>query len=212
MNNLDKYVIEKKALLKENNITDELEIIKYIYIDLGNRLSFDNRKVVFDNFSGKGYGGDSKFIADEIIKRKYNYRLVWLVKDKNAGNFPKHIVQVKKGSWRELYELATAKVWVDNVRKLSSIIKCKNQYYIQTWHGGGPCLKMVENDAAKHLGESYLRCAKHDSEMADLFISGCDWRSNNYRNAFWYNGEILCSGSPTSDILFKNIKGIKYVL
>lgn len=167
-----------------------------------NGLFFDNHKVVFDNFSGKGYGGNSKFIADEIIKRKYNYRLIWLVNDKRDCNFPNQVIRVKKGSWRELYELATAKIWIDNVRKLSSIIKCKNQYYIQTWHGGGPCLKMVENDAAEHLSESYLRCAKHDSEMADLFISGCDWRSNNYRNAFWYNGEILCSGTPTSDILF----------
>ncbi len=66
MNNLDKYVIEKKVLLKENNITDELEIIKYIYIDLGNRLSFDNRFIPFGNSKSreKIYKYSSRNIID----------------------------------------------------------------------------------------------------------------------------------------------------
>lgn len=172
------------------------------FMAICNKLFFDTNKIVFDNFSGAGYGGNPKFIAEEIIKRKHDYHLIWLVDGNCNYSFPSQIVQVKIGTWKELYELATAKIWVDNVRKLSTIHKSKNQYYIQTWHGGGPCLKMVEKDAQNNLDEAYVRSAMHDSEMADLFISGCDWRSKNYRNAFWYDGEILCSGTPSSDVLF----------
>jgi len=41
MNNLDLYVAMIKTKLKENNITKETEMIKYVYLDLGNRFSFD---------------------------------------------------------------------------------------------------------------------------------------------------------------------------
>lgn len=49
MNNLDSYVEEKRKLFQEKNITDELEIIRYIYLDLGTRFSFDNRFIPFGN-------------------------------------------------------------------------------------------------------------------------------------------------------------------
>lgn len=47
MNNLDRYVEEKRKELKEKNIVNELDIIKYIYIDLGNKFSFDNNYLPF---------------------------------------------------------------------------------------------------------------------------------------------------------------------
>ena len=40
-------------------------------------------KIVFNNFNGKGYGCNPKYIAEEIIKQKLPYELVWLVKDVN---------------------------------------------------------------------------------------------------------------------------------
>lgn len=47
MNNLDRYVEEKRKELKEKNIVNELDIIKYIYINLGNKFSFDNNYLPF---------------------------------------------------------------------------------------------------------------------------------------------------------------------
>ena len=49
MNSLDKYVEEKRKELKEKNITDELEIVRYIYLDLGNKFSFNNKFIPFGN-------------------------------------------------------------------------------------------------------------------------------------------------------------------
>lgn len=47
MNNLDRYVEEKIEEFKIKNYTDELDIIRNIYLDLGNRFSFDTRFLPF---------------------------------------------------------------------------------------------------------------------------------------------------------------------
>ena len=49
MNNLDKYVEEIKDELKIRNIEDELEIIKFVYLDLGKNFSFDIDYLPFGN-------------------------------------------------------------------------------------------------------------------------------------------------------------------
>ena len=84
----------------------------------------------------------------------------------------------------------TAKIWMDNRRKLSYVRKRKEQFYIQEWHGGGPCLKYIEKDATA-LPAEYVAYARNDSKMADLMISGSKWRTNNIKSSFWYDGEII---------------------
>lgn len=49
MNNLDLYVEEIKRKIEYKKLTEELEIIKYVYIDLGNRFSFDEKFIPFGN-------------------------------------------------------------------------------------------------------------------------------------------------------------------
>ena len=48
----------------------------------------------------------------------------------------------------------------------------------------------MEKDAPL-LPDQYKKSAQNDSSMADLFVSGCEWRTKNYLDAFWYNGEII---------------------
>ena len=53
MNVLDKYTEELKQQIKDKNLTEELEIIKYVYIDLGKKLSFDPNFIPFGNSKAK---------------------------------------------------------------------------------------------------------------------------------------------------------------
>jgi len=103
---------------------------------------------------------------------------------------PFGIRYVKLNSIKGVYELVTAKIWMDNRRKLSYVRKRKEQFYIQEWHGGGPCLKYIEKDATA-LPAEYVAYARNDSKMADLMISGSKWRTNNIKSSFWYDGEII---------------------
>ena len=88
-------------------------------------------KVVISNFLGKGYGDNCKYICEELLKNKGRYDIVWLLNDCSTP-LPTEIRGVKIFTLKYLYELATAKVWIDNCRKPFTVKKRKGQYYIQT--------------------------------------------------------------------------------
>jgi CDP-glycerol glycerophosphotransferase len=157
------------------------------------------------NYFGKGYGDNGKYIVEELLNEGLKCDIVWLLRKDLIRNseFSSQVRTVKYGSILGLYELATAKVWIDNCRKSFYPPKRKEQFYIQTWHGG-IALKKIEKDAQNALDEEYLKIAKNDSQMADLFISNSRFCSEMYRSAFWYNGEIYECGTPRCDILINN--------
>jgi CDP-glycerol glycerophosphotransferase len=153
-------------------------------------------KIFIQNFGGKGYGESPKYIAEEIIKRDLGYKLVWALKSGTSEEFPHNnkINFVRYGSARAIYEEATAKMWIDNFRKQSYVRKRKSQYYIQLWHGFP--IKKVEKDVERNLPKPYLRDAKRDSTMINLFVSESKFQNRLYRSSFWFDGEIFYCGSP----------------
>lgn len=169
-------------------------------------LPIKKNRIIFENFFGKGYGDNPKYISDELLSRdNEKFELIWLIKGKYYDEIPKKIKQVKRGTLKELYYISTSKVWVDNCRKHYGVQKRKEQYYIQTWHGSIG-LKKVEKDCESILPKSYLKSAKNDSKMIDLIPSGSKFFSNLIKSSFWYNGEIFECGTPRCDIFFENRK------
>lgn len=211
----------KSALLKYPKI---YSLVKKVYIfvvvlkrRIRNIISFpllfvpiQNKKIVVSNYKGKGYGDNGKYIVEEIIKQELDYDIVWLLKRNLVGKveLPSQVRVVEYGTYKCLYELATAKIWIDNCRKDFSPAKKKDQFYIQTWHS--PLrLKKIEKDAQDSLSSEYIRMGIKDSKECDLMISGCDFSWNIYRNSFWYDGEILKCGTPRCDLFFNNNKNIR---
>lgn len=208
----------KNALYRKQTL---YKIVKYLYIlikclfySLISLLYYmfrvypiNNRKIVFCSYFGNGYGDNPKYIAEEIINQKLNIDMVWLLRKELflSHNLPPSIRPVKKNSLRGIYEMVTAKVWIDNSRKPYFVKKRKGQYYIQTWHGA-PALKKIEKDVEDKLDKIYVKNAKEDSDKVDLFLSNCKHFSNLIKKSFWYNGEILECGLPRNDIIFKRNK------
>lgn len=166
----------------------------------------NEKKIVFVSYYGAGYGDNPKAIANYIIENNLNFELVWLLDtNKNDGlDMPKEVKKVKYGSIRSLYELSTAKIWVDNCRKQYFPKKKKGQIYIQTWHGS-LALKKIEADAPS-LPIQYVNMAKNDSSVIDVILSGCEFKTNVYKNSFWYSGEVLNIGTPRADVFFNEEK------
>ena len=173
-------------------------------------LPVNNKKVIFDNFGGKGFGCNPKYIAQELIRQDAGLDLVWMVNDENAY-VPSPIRKVKYGTAEARTEMATAKVVVTNRRM---VIKNKkaDQYLIQTWHSSFG-IKCVEQEAEALLPEDYVKMAKKSSEQTDVFVSGGSLATERYKNHFWYEGEIMECGCPRNDILFvdspETVKKIK---
>lgn len=160
-------------------------------------------KVVFNNFYGRGFGDNPKYIAKELLRSKVRYDLVWLLKNMD-DDLPIGIRKVRYNRVRCAYEIATARVIVSNVKGDLFFKKKKCQYYIQTWHGSFG-LKYIEGEAIKTLSKRYIRKSKFDSKQTDVFISNSHLQSVEYRRALWCDSAILESGSPRNDLLFSDV-------
>lgn len=176
----------------------------YNFIAPLNRIN--TNKIVFVNYYGSGFGDNPKAIAEYIIKNNLHYELVWLLdKNKDDGSdLPKEIRIVKYCSLRSLYELSSAKIWIDNCRKQYFPKKKKGQIYIQTWHGS-LALKKIEADAP-FLPQQYVKMAKNDSKNIDVILNSYDFMTNIFKNSFWYSGEVLNIGTPRADAFFNDEK------
>lgn len=161
-------------------------------------IPVENNKIVFSSFDGRGYSDNPKYIAEEIIRRKLDYKMYWITKDLNI-DLPSQIQPVEYMSFEHYVALASAKVWIDNDRKYIHPIKKKSQFYIMTWHGS-LSVKKVEGDALDSLPNSYIRNAKKDSKITDLMLSEGEFVNKKIRRAFFYDGEIFTKGIPKDDI------------
>lgn len=182
------------------------------------KLPIIPNKIVFSNFNGKGYGCNPKYIAQEILKRKNPYDLVWLVenvsKEKELNNFPAGIRLVKRNSKQALKELASAKIWIDNHRKniffAKGLQKKKGQYYIQTWHGSLG-IKKLDADV-KYLNDEenkeWVENAKYGSSCIDFLITNSQFEDEIMSKALWYNNEKKQFGHPRNDIFFQDVNDI----
>ncbi len=170
-------------------------------------LPLKNNKVIFNNFNGRGYGCNPKYIAEELISRSSGYDFVWIA-DSCEKSLPSCFRTVSYGGIKQLYETATAKVIITNVKNDLFFIKRKNQFMIQTWHGSYSS-KKVEGQALDKLPKEYLKESRKNSKQCDIFISNSKALSKYYRDAFWCECEIFECGFPRNDIFFKDITPIK---
>ncbi len=200
-----------KSLLDEFGFSDYIMIdndwIRDKYYDLLYKNPIQQNKIIFFNMNGMGYGCNSKYIAEELIRRdeKEKFDIVWAIANDSKYHFPNRIRETIIGSSEYYQEMATAKIWVNNVRMRADVKKRPGQFYIQAWHGAAP-IKMVEKDAEESLPQTYLENAKRDSGMADLFLSGSKFYTELYKQSFWYDGEIMEVGLPRHDAFWKREK------
>lgn len=163
-------------------------------------LLINEKKIVIDNFTGKGYGDNPKYIAEELLGKGYD--IIWLVDNLSNYRFPIGIRPVKIHSIKGLYSRATAKVWIDNVRHYHPIKKKRKQVYLQTWHGSFS-VKLIEKDAEAFLDKKYIKEAQYDGTISDAILASGKLEEDLYRRAFWLTPEveILKFGLPRNDEL-----------
>jgi len=167
-------------------------------------------KIMFWNFFGKGYGCNSKYICEYIIKNKENYELIWVV-DNIKYDFPNEIKKVKRYSLKYFYHLATSKVFIDNQHKDKLFRKRKSQYLIKTWHAMLGLKKIgLDNPLTDN---KYKEMLEMNNKITNLMISNSNYINEKFRRVFDYKGEIFQCGFPRTDILINNdpndIKRIK---
>lgn len=183
-------------------------LFKMILVVMSMTTKINPKKVIVDNFFGKGYGDNPKYIVNQLLKLDDSLDIIWLVnKNSDSLSLPSDVRTVKYYSIKSAYELATAHIWIDNIKNNYKGKKKKGQFYLQTWHGGIG-FKKVEKAAVNTLSDKYVRESKADSKQIDLMISNSDWLTRNYRENFWYAGKIAKTGLPRNDIFFTKIGNV----
>jgi len=212
------FVISKDVNMKARIREIFYLLYRYLKAFLGGCLYYlcrlfpvKRRKVIFSSFSGmQGYSCNPKYIAEELLRRNSKrplsskYELVWLVDDLSKS-FPEGILKKKNNLFNRAFHLTTSRVWIDNHRKPLETRKRKNHLYINTWHGaiGFKAVGKLRGSALPRI--AYI-VSKHDSKMVDYFLSNSEWNENIIRQAFFYNGKIIKTGSPRCDILINKAK------
>lgn len=162
-------------------------------------LPVNSRKIVVTSYYGLGFGDNPKPIVQALLQQRADVQIVWLTAGASAAaSLPEGVTACEYHSLRKIYELSTAKVWIDNCRK-GARMKRRSQIYMQTWHGFA--LKRIERDVADKLPPEYEPYAIRDSAQIDLIVSDSRFMTDLYRRAFWYDGEIREFGAPRNDLL-----------
>ncbi len=190
---------------------EEADKLSKLFFILHTKYPIDKNKIVFSTFEGDGgFCCNPRYIAEEIHRSNPDYDMVWLTHNKNAV-FPDYIRVVDDTQENAAYELATAKVWVDNYRKPFGTIKRPGQYYIQTWHASIG-FKAVGLYRGSKFPEIARLVSEWDSNLADYFLSNSDYCDRVYPKKLLYNGPTLRTGSPRVDCLINNREELKRII
>lgn len=172
------------------------------------RLPIQPNKIILDNYMGKGYGCNTKYVTEALLAAGNDLEIVWTVQDpvKQRDDFPKQVRLVRYGSPEAMKEYATAGVWVQNYQLVhylnKGLLKKPEQVYIQMWHGSFG-IKKIENDC-KNLTQdrNWTILAERNSGYTDYWISNSKFETDIYKQAFWNVKKVLAYGHPRNDIFF----------
>lgn len=179
-------------------------VVAYIY----NYFKFetkpiDNHKIMMLTSRGS-YNCNPKAVAEEILRQKLPYQIIWVIRKENRmnyENYPKNVKLVQRGSYEFYQEAATSKVWIDNSVTYTYLFahKRRQQVLFETWHGSFGLKKF---DETVNNNKYWIKKAYQEGRMTDYCLTNCKFEEELFRSTFWKNAEMLPYGHPRNDMLF----------
>ena len=169
-------------------------------------LPVKKNRILFTGLTGGNgydYSCNPKYIY-EYMRDHFpgQYEYVWAVKDKERFKFLEEegVRLVEHFTVSSFPMLLTAKVVVTNGSYAPWFPFRKQQYIINTWHGGG-AYKKVENETPD-ANWATKRRAQFCANNIDLFLASCKVQEEQMiRTTYQYEGNVLRAGTPRNDRL-----------
>ena len=161
--------------------------------------------VLFESYGGKQFADNPRAIAEELLRRDTGLELTWSVED-GQTEVPAGIQPVRRGS-RDWYEAqARARYVVTCVyRSLQHPWDLSpDQVVLQTWHGAP--LKRVGFDSdwiEERASRDYHARLRAETGGWTHLISPSRAATPILRSAFRYDGDVLETGYPRTDVFFR---------
>lgn len=168
-----------------------------------------NDKIIFVSYGGNQYTCSPYAIYKELVDRYPNqFQIFWISKTQEKAGLRNCDELLFPKGLKYWYHVLTCTVLIDNDGLPPYIPFRKNQYVVNTWHGGG-LFKRTYGNVTKSESIYVKLLYKMCEGQTKLFLSSCRvWSERVARRAFYYNGEILSSGMPRNDIFFKDDNGV----
>lgn len=190
------------------------EFVKYVLACIIRVLSrvlyifpVKNGRVIFSAYDGHHVCCNPKAIFEYMMKvypEKFEY--VWTLD--NAKELEDYkgetIIAVKMRSLKFYYMKATAKVCVCNAGSFPELPLRKNQFQINTHHGGGAykTAGVAIKGADTHIN---LKKLHWDAKNTSMYLSSSRYFSNEVvKKQKCFDGEIYEYGMPRNDVLIKH--------
>ena len=172
-------------------------------------LPVNAHRIVLSSSVAKSYSGNPKALYEELVREGLDkeYQCVWFY-EKHTFDIPGRHIQVKYGRLKYLFYMATAKFLIFDARQPEFLRKRSKSIYLQTWHGT-PLKKLaLDMDTVFMAGEtdieSYKESFRKNASTWDYLISQNPFSTETFRRAFDFNKEMLETGYPRNDSLFRH--------
>ncbi|MER6943506.1 CDP-glycerol glycerophosphotransferase family protein [Nonomuraea sp. NPDC000554] len=165
---------------------------------------------LFEADVGKGYTGSPRAIYEELRRRGLPVEVVWSVA-RGRGNFPANARLVRRGSWRYVWTMARAGIWVDSHGFPLDYPKPPGTRYLQTWHGQG--IKSVGFDAPDLRADFDRPREQWRAAVArwDALVAPSEEFTRVFLPSNGYTGRIFRCGTPRCDVLVHglDVRGVR---
>ena len=182
-----KNVFIRKILRKTKYL---LETVRYTYYYLFYKV--DDKTIFFESFGGASASCSPKAIDNYLIENKdyKDYKFIWAFKNPEKDHLikrNKNLIIVKSKSKDYYKYLSKSKYWIVNSLLDLSVIKKKNQIYVQCWHGTP--LKKLRCDitvtgSVLNTKEEVIKRNNLDVAKIDYFISPSKYSTEKFTSAF----------------------------
>ncbi len=179
--------------------------MNYLSKRIMHKTEIDPNKIVIATNTFK-YTCNPKYIYEELIRRRLNYKIVWLADQKQASNldYPENIRVIPFDTRKGIYEVYTAKIWIDNGIVFSNYFDKKNeQLHLQTMHGSLGIKKLDNAVISRNArGKQGQRVIQRESNETDYVITNSQFEEDVFHTVFWKNTAMIRLGHARTDILF----------
>ena len=160
--------------------------------------------VIFESFGGRQYSDSPKAMHEELLARGLPMEAQYLTVRDGQAYTPESLTTARLGGTEWYDALATCRYIVTNSHLPDWFQRRPGQVVVQTWHGTP--LKRIAFDVTdiRHADMNYLSRVEQETPNWTFLVSPNRFSTPILQRAFRYGGEMLESGYPRNDVLFRD--------